>query len=658
MRFIHRGGSGGRRRWLLAVGGVVAVTAMALAIATAFGIVSGSPSNFESNDGNMVKDGSTANDWATVDGTCTASTSSCTSGAFVHLADSTSSTDDSLTPGQKQDTECPDTTGHGNPNKDDFTDIASYTETQSSSPFHTFLYGATIRNAANGSASENVEFKSGANGLCANSPTLLARTAGDKMLAIDYTVGGTQVAFNVLTWIETSAGFDPTPGTNPADDIAGTCFVGNDNPPCWSSTVTQPSSNAAEGLTNQSAITAANNSISGQALVANKFAEFGIDLVAAGIIPPNTCSTIAQTVWQSRSSGSSFVSSTKDISIEDKDISNCGSITIIKQTDPRGVNQKFSFTTNIADRSDAGGVAEPDCSATPAGQTATTGIKSGKFCLNDTGNSGKTLGSDAPSQNSTGNTVTAGSLFPGTYTVTEGANPAGFAFDSVTCKVNGTTTDLNSGTKTVTVNLGFNDVVVCIYKNQQQLGAIQVLKTSSKAAHTALAGAHFRICTNGTDGAAPPATCTAAKTGSDDLGPTDASGHVCIDNVPFGDYYVSEKSAPTGYAADDTNAHKVTVSTNGAKCDDATFGGQTITFRDTPLTNLTLTVSSVVSGGTKSAVKCVDSSNANVGNSPKPTGVDFNDITTYGDPVTVQADSTHGGALTPGTYTCTVVVDP
>jgi hypothetical protein len=255
---------------------------MAFAITSAFG-VTGSPSNFQSADGDMVATG-TFNDWATVDGTCTASASGCSSGNYAHLADSSSSSDDSFTPGQKQDTVCPDTTGHGNPNKDDFTDIASYSETDSAAPHHTFLYGATIRVAANGSASENIELKQGLNGKCGTGD-LLARSLGDRMIAIDYTGGGANVAFNVLTWIVDGNGFDPTPSTNPADDVAGACFVGSDVPPCWSVTVRSLDPSIADGSTNPAVIDTGNNSISGARLVVNKFAEFGVDLVAAGSSP-------------------------------------------------------------------------------------------------------------------------------------------------------------------------------------------------------------------------------------------------------------------------------------------------------------------------------------------------------------------------------------
>jgi uncharacterized surface anchored protein len=210
--------------------------------------------------------------------------------------------------------------------------------------------------------------------------------------------------------------------------------------------------------------------------------------------------------------------------------------------------------------------------------------------------------------------------------------------------------------KTVTINLSVNDVVVCIYQNNQQLGAIKISKISSKAAATALSGAYFRVCTNGTDGG-DFTSCTAAKTGSDNLGPTGSDGAVCIDNLGFGDYYVSEKSAPSGYAVDDAKVHKVTVSTN-AKCTDSTYVGQSIQFQDTPLTDLSVHVASEASGGTKSAVVCTDSSSNNIGNSPQPTGAVTGTTSTYGDPVNLYADPTHGAALKPGTYTCTIYIDP
>jgi hypothetical protein len=60
-------------------------------------------------------------------------------------------------------------------------------------------------------------------------------------------------------------------------------------------------------------------------------------------------------------------------------------------------------------------------------------------------------------------------LQTGPYTVTEGADPAGFKFESVSCTVNGTTTDLTdpSNARKVNITLNPNDNVVCIYTNKQ-----------------------------------------------------------------------------------------------------------------------------------------------------------------------------------------------
>jgi len=291
------------------------VLAIGIAI-PAMAVLNGSPSNFEANDGNMVVNTSGNHDWANV--------------SFIHVTDQfNSNSDDSFTPGQKQDTTCPDTSGHKNPGKDDFTDVASFDEKNTTSG-DTFLYGATIRFTANGNASENVELKQ-SNTLCPGQPTggVTQRTPGDKLIAIDYLNGGTNVQFNVLTWID---GTDPT---NP------TCFVGNDQPPCWGSVVKSLSASAAEGQASQAAITAANNPISGQALVAGQFAEFGVNLSAAGIVPANACQSFPQTVWESRSSGSSFVSSTKDIAIENHTIGNCTSSV---STNPQKSTDNTTFT--------------------------------------------------------------------------------------------------------------------------------------------------------------------------------------------------------------------------------------------------------------------------------------------------------------------------
>jgi uncharacterized surface anchored protein len=129
-----------------------------------------------------------------------------------------------------------------------------------------------------------------------------------------------------------------------------------------------------------------------------------------------------------------------------------------------------------------------------------------------------------------------------------------------------------------------------------------------------------------------------------EIGPvsTGADGTVCIDGLAFGDYSVQETAAPDGYSIDDATAHNVSVD-NNASCSDDPYVGESIGFTDTPLTDIDVTATSQAPGATESQISCVDSSNADVGNSGS----------TFTDPAHADADD-----LPPGTYTCTVVVDP
>ena len=415
------GPEGSKRRkrfWLVPV--LVAAIAVVFYVTGAQAVLPGSPSKFEGgNDpttglGNMTVDTSGNTDWVSVQ----------SSSNYVHLTDvAASTTDDSFTPGQKQDTTCPSVETHKNPPKDDFTDVASFTEGGGSGPF--FLYGATIRYAANGNASENIELKQGTSGFCAGSTTLLARTDGDKLLAIDYLGGGSAVQFHVLTWVS-----------------SGPCNVANDPPPCWGATVLSLDPTVAEGGVNTVNITAANNPISGTALVAGQFAEFGVNLVAAGIIPSGSCRSFSQTIWESRSSGSSFVSSTKDITIEDKDINNCATIRIHKVTNPAG--------------------------GTGFGYTTTGTLSPATFSLDD------------------GGTQEYLNVNPGSYSVTE-SSKTGWNLKSLTCTTTGTGTSASTAGATASITMAGGGVADCTYTNEAK-GSIAVKKVTNPAASSASFG--------------------------------------------------------------------------------------------------------------------------------------------------------------------------
>jgi hypothetical protein len=429
----------------------------------------------------------------------------------------------------------------------------------------------------------------------------LNRTAGDLLVTYDFGGSGTPT-LGLLTWVTSGA--------------TSQCFSAN-SLPCWGNRVDLSAAGAAEGAVNTGNVTDPINPGAPRTLTAGLFGEAAIDLTKAGVFPAGTCKGFGSTFLKSRSS-SSFGAEVKDfIAPQPVNISNCGNVTIIKHTDPRGVNQVFSYTSNLTPNSNAGGVA---CTAGGAAGVAADG----SFCLNDS------AGVD-PSPIAPGpNTVTE-ELFAGTYTVTEGAEPNGFQFKSLTCT--GGTTSING--ETVTITLAPNDNVVCTYVNQQQTGALKILKTSSKAAATPLAGATFLVKDpNGN-------TVTTS--------PSDSNGVICVDGLTtLGDYTVEETAAPTGYAVDDSTVHTVTVTGSNAKCSDSTFTGQSLTFKDTPLTDITVHAKSQATGGTQSTITCTTGDpstfpGTNIGNSPQGPN----------DPADVAANG-----LAPGTYTCTIVIDP
>ena len=601
-----------RRLWF-ALSSVTAAMLFAFGMVLGAGAVTGSPSGFESSDGDMVLTTTTGTntDWNCFVGsdnfqTGTPNTNCKVKTGAAHI---TADTNGEITwvNGQKFDTRCPALQTGSVPNKDDFTDIAEYQEFASNGDL--YFYGGAIRSTANGNASGDVEFNQ-LTGQTAPDQTTSAgcRTANDRLIAYEFLNGGTSLDFHVLTWIDPS---NLTAGGN-----TGKCFVKTDSPSpngCWGANVLTVSASLFDGQANQAAITAGNNGISGAALAIQQFAEFGINLTQAlggGALP-----CFPQQVWESRSSGSSFTSNPEDI--EFANLSTCGKLTIIKHTSPRGLDQSFSYTS--------------------------PGLSPTSFSLNDKGN---TTGDSA------GNTRTFSSVNPGTYTITEGAEPAGFAFGSITCvKASGTTAGswtYDTANQAVAVTIEPNADITCTYVNNQQKGALMISKASVKSTSTSpvpLQGAVFTIKD-------PSGT---AITGSPFT--TNSSGVICVDGLTtLGNYTVQETGAPTGYAIDDGTAHTVSVTATNAKCTDTTFGGGTISFTDSPLVDLTVHVASEVAGAAESNIQCVDSSNNAIGNSPQPAS-NAGQLQ-FSDPVTLNADPTHGAALKPGTYTCTITVDP
>ena len=566
-RSRHRRGG----RWWLIGTTITAAAVFAVFFAAASG-ANLTGSTFEGNDGNLVVNTTGNTDWATAPNRVRGD--DLPSGA----------NDNSFGGGTKEDDPNVNVvTGSIPPQKSDLTRFYIASEFASNS---NFLYLAWERSNVLGSANMDFELNKLAQpDLTTTGAKTLNRSAGDVLITFDFGGSGAPV-LGLLKWVTSGA--------------TSQCFAKN-SLPCWGNRVNLSAAGFAEGAVNSVTVT---DPIANVSLPAGTFGEAAINLTAANVFPAGTCTALGSAFLKSRASAA-FPAEVKDfVAPQPVNISNCGKITIIKHTDPRGVDQVFGYTSNLQPDANAGGVSGVDAQ--------------GNFSLNDAGNT---------SGDSAANTVSE-ELFAGSYTVTEGADPTGFGFDSVTCSGGTTST---SG-KTVTITLAPDDDVTCTYVNKQQLGAIKITKTSIKAAATPLAGATFSITSGGTPIAGSPFT-----TGND--------GTVCVDHLLFGTYSVTETAPPAGYAIDDTTAHDVAVSANSTCGDgnEATFSAT-----DTPLTDLTVHVASEAAGGTQSSISCVGPAPAttDVGNSPEPdTGV--------GDPETVTANG-----LVPGTYTCTVVVDP
>ena len=472
------------------------------------------------------------------------------------------------------------------PNKSDLTRFYEASETGSNS--HNLLYLAWERTNVLGSANMDFEINQATTpSLGAPGPHLINRTAGDLLVTFDFTNGGGKPTLSLQFWL--------TSGSTTQ------CFASNSFP-CWGDHVTLNGSNSIGAVNNLDPVTDLINPTGGNACpgttptcAALTFGETAIDLTAANVFPSGTCKAFGSVFLKSRASAS-FGSEVKDfVAPVPVNISNCGQIIIRKVTQPSPdpTDSTFNYTTT-------GGLTPP-----------TFVLKNGQ-------------------KQDYGSTVPVGS-----YSVTE-TDPTSlhFAFLSLDCNASNNSngsSEVISG-RTVNIILKADDVVDCTYTNVLQLGAIKITKTSSKTAATPLQGAMFSI--------------TGPNSFSDSV-TTLADGTVCVGHLVFGTYSVQETAAPPGYKIDDTTAHIVTVNATSTCGDgnEATFSAT-----DTPLTDLTITVTSEAANGTISTITCVAGTagggGGNIGTSPQ-TGSTA--TVTAGPGVT---------ALTPGTYTCTVLIDP
>src|SRR5262249_27280808 len=238
-----------------------------------------------------------------------------------------------------------------------------------------FMYLAWERSNVLGSANMDFEISQAATpGLGNPGPHTINRTPGDLLVTFDFTNGGGTPTLALLKWVTSG----PTSQCEASNSL-----------PCWGNHETLNGSDSIGAVNNLDPVNdplfpGSPNYIN--PVPALQFGETAIDLTAAGVFPPGTCAAFGRPFLESRSPAA-FTAEVKDfVAPVPVNISNCGSIKIIKHPDPRGQDQIFSYTSNLPAEpaGSVGGVPQGGVAC----QNHGAGVQAdGSFCLNDAGNS-------------------------------------------------------------------------------------------------------------------------------------------------------------------------------------------------------------------------------------------------------------------------------
>lgn len=405
----------------------------------------------------------------------------------------------------------------------------------------------------------------------------------------------------LITYLLSSGGTNPTIKYRTWTCTGGVC--------AWSSAI-DLSSSTAIGSINSSPIAGADSEIGAQS--AFTFGEASLNVGV--ILGTSDCRTFGSAYLKSRASDTDSTAGKDFIAPQRVSVTNCGSVLVKKVSTASASTLVTGATFTITKGKLVSGTEN-------ASDTFTDGTKSGYYCIDnvklDSGGSTHSVeettaapGYDLPTSNN-----------PQTISVTKTASCA-------------TRLAQTGSALAADIDLTFVD--------PPSVGAIKITKTGKD-----------KSCT----GTPLPSTCSAASTrllntavfeikdaqgtvvattpatGSGSF----ATGVTCVGNLPLATYTVSEKTAPTGYAkaADQTGVSLTTSST----CAGTPLA---LTFVDQPRTDITVSVSPQVTGTTASTISCT-------GLTPDPadaTPTEYDDTSeTYKDNV-------------PGTYTCTIVIDP
>lgn len=672
---------------VLAVALITSLIAIMPALA-AHPLASLTGSNFEIDENANLKldDGAPKVDWGSL---------AHPNGPELRATDlATGQNDNSYKGGVKEDTECPaETTGSIPNNKSDLLTFHVYEEP--GSPGFLNLAWSRVSDPS-GTTLMDFEFNQSTTD-CPQGPNVV-RTPGDLLIEYAIDQGGARAEISGRFWVDSDWESPEVPGDEPGSwgpvvdlDDGTDC----DGGPC------------AVGTINQTTILATDSDGLGEKQ-ARTFGEAQIDLDL--IFEEGKCTSFGSAMLKSRSSDA-FTSQLKDfISPIPIDLQNCGNVIIRKQTDPDedpnsttfGYTKSFAtdpvsdntFTltddgvknyndtvlfgsgyTVTEDVIPAGwDFVSVNCSAstgvTPSivGATVTFAIDAdtdvldctytnrarGSIIVEKITNDGTGAFSFTSSTLSPSpfilTTTAAGAagkdsetftdLSPGTYDVAETV-PANWNLVSSTC---------DDGSDPASIGLSGGETVTCTFINEIERGAIEITKTrkhADPAGSDNHEGVTFTIThPNGTD--------IDVVTGAD--------GKACVGGLPVSalsgtDYTVTE-TVPAGYVADGSTAKTVTV-------DEGTCAGtpNTVSFSNTPKTDVSIEVDSQVDGGTSTVVACwvgdiddedesgtIDVDDADYVITTDPASPDFGDGTlSITDLLPTDPDAT---------LTCTITIDP
>jgi hypothetical protein len=616
-------------------------------------------SNFEiDTDANLkVDDPAPSIDWANV--------------AETRKADKpTGATDDSFGQGTKEDTAVPTVvSGSIPPNKSDLKNFGVYLEQTATTKF-IHLFWHRVQEPV---GTTNMDFEFNQSTTLSGNGVTPVRTAGDLLIQYDLTQGGTHPELFLSRWVTTGA--------------PSQCEASN-TVPCWGTRVNLSIAGIATGSINSSPIPAADSDgLQATTISARTFGEASVNFSA--LTDPTKCVSFGSAYLKSRSSDA-FTSALKDfIAPTPTNINNCATVIIRKQTDPDenpnttlfGFSKSFNtdpvsantfsltddgvktydktvlFGNNLTVTEDLANLpvgwdfVNVDCSAS-SGVTPTISGALVTFDLN-----AETDVLDCTYTNRARGTIiikkitsdgqgpfdfTSNTLTPASWTLTTtgpgaaGADSRTFgdlaagtydAAETVPANWNLTSATCDDGSGVSAIGLSAGETVTCTFVNERERGAIKIIKLRKHAADGPgdhpQPGVTFTI--NG--GELPAAGVTVT---------TDANGEACLGNLVVsglvGNYSVTE-TVPAGYHVDGS-ATQGGIAVSESTCGSGAAG---VTFHNIPLTNLTVSVDSQVNGGTASTIDC-------------GAGVVSTDPNGDG--------STSLNDLEPGTYVCTVVIDP